>query len=125
MSLTRSTLSHLLVIWILLALGCSSPAAAQQPLAITLISLTSPVSHGNAANISVRTAPGAACTIIVTYKSGPSRARGLVPKAAGGDGIVSWTWIVGTRTTPGKWPITVACSGGGKQGTLETSFVVL
>lgn len=125
MRLTRSTLSHLLVIWIVLALGCSSPAAVQQPVPITLVSLASPVSHGNAANISVRTAPGAACTITVNYKSGPSRARGLVPKTAGGDGLVSWTWIVGTRTTPGEWPITVTCSAGGRQGTLETAFVVL
>jgi hypothetical protein len=117
---------HLLVICMILALGCSSPAAVvQQPLPITVISLTSPVSHGNAANLSVRTAPGAECTITVTYKSGPSRARGLVPNTAGDDGIVSWTWIVGTRTTPGKWPITVACSAGGRQGTLETAFIVL
>jgi micrococcal nuclease len=105
MTRAKGPLSFLLVIGIVLALNAISPTAARQPLSVTLVSLTSPVSHGNAATISVQTAPGAACAIIVMYKSGPSRARGLVPKTAARGGIVSWTWIVGTRTTPGKWPL--------------------
>jgi hypothetical protein len=52
------------------------------------------------------------------YKSGASSAAGLYPKR----GVrISWTWKVGTRTTPGRWPITVSC---GSAGTLRTSFVV-
>jgi len=35
--------------------------------------------------------------------------------------LVSWTWKVGARTTPGRWPIVVSC---GRAGTLRTSFVV-
>jgi hypothetical protein len=34
---------------------------------------------------------------------------------------LSWTWKVGTRTTPGRWPIVVGC---GAAATLRTSFVV-
>ena len=117
-------LSLLLVIYSTLALGCLSPPAGQQQLSVTLVSLTSPVRPGNAASIIVKTAPSAACTITVTYKSGPSEARGLIPKTANEDGIVGWAWIVGTRTTPGEWPITVTCSGGGKQRIFETSFMV-
>ncbi len=95
-----------------------------QALQIKLVSLTSPVSPGQDATISVLTAPGAACSITVVYKSGPSKAAGLGPKTTDAKGMASWTWRVGTRTTPGRWPITVACSAGSQQGTLETSFVV-
>lgn len=97
---------------------------SQEQLSVALASLTSPVSPGNAASITVKTAPSAACTIAVSYKSGPSRAMGLEPKTATQDGVVSWAWIVGTRTTPGRWPITVTCSAGGRQTTLEASFAV-
>ncbi len=121
---TKGTLSLLLVIWTVFALGALSPTSAQQQLSVERVYLISPVSPGNAASITVKTAPTVACTITVTYKSGPSRARGLVPKTADEDGIVGWAWIVGTQTTPGEWPITVTCSEGGKQETLEISFVV-
>ncbi len=49
----------------------------------------------------------------VIYKSGPSTAAGLGPKTAGGDGVVSWTWKVGTRTTTGTWPININCNRAG------------
>ncbi len=128
---SRGMLSPLRVVWIVVALGtlsCTNAperlSVAPEQLSVAVASLTSPVSPGNAASITVKTAPSAACTITVTYKSGPSRAQGLNPKTANKDGIVSWAWIVGTRTTPGAWPITVTCSAGGRQATLETSFLV-
>ena len=61
------------------------------------------------------------CAITVYYKSGPSHAQGLYPKRPTSTGRVSWTWMVGTRTTPGRWAISVSC---GRAGTLNTSFVV-
>ncbi len=100
-----------------------SPVRAQ-PLQVRLVSVTSPVGPGNDATITVQTVPSALCLITVRYKSGPSKAQGLVPKTADSRGIVAWTWRVGTRTTPGRWPIIVTCSAGGRQGTLETSFEV-
>ncbi|HEY8869172.1 MAG TPA: hypothetical protein VIM30_07245 [Candidatus Limnocylindrales bacterium] len=33
--------------------------------------------------------------------------------SAGSTGALSWTWKVGSRTTAGSWPVTVACSKGG------------
>ncbi len=100
-----------------------SPVRAQ-PLPVRIVSVTSPVSPGADATLTVQTAPGALCLITVRYKSGPSKARGLDPKTADSRGIVAWTWRVGTRTTPGRWPIIVTCSAGSRQGTLETSFEV-
>jgi hypothetical protein len=74
--------------------------------------------------IPFQTALNASCWITVIYKSGPGRARGLFPQSADGRGRVTWTWRVGTRTTPGRWSLIVTCSAGGRQGTLETAFVV-
>lgn len=72
-----------------------------------LVSLTSPIAHGANATIKVRTSPGTSCSITVYYKSGASEAQGLGPMIAGSDGLCSWTWKVGTRTTPGTWSIVV------------------
>ncbi len=79
------------------------PAPTQASDFQELVGLTSPVNAGADATMTVRTTPGAACSIAVYYKSGRSEAQGLEPKTAGGDGICSWTWKVGSRTTPGTW----------------------
>jgi micrococcal nuclease len=88
------------------------------------VSLTSSVARGGTASITVKTAAGAACTIEVDYKSGPSTSSSLTPKTAPSTGLVSWSWKVGTTTTPGTWPIHVTCSSGDATGTLETRFTV-
>lgn len=110
-----------------LLLGGPLGEAYQTPppaLDVGLVSLTSPVKAGDDASITVRTAPAARCHITVHYKSGLSKAKGLGPKLADMQGQVNWTWRVGSRTTPGRWPIVVACSQAGREGTLQTRFVV-
>ncbi|MFL5937446.1 MAG: hypothetical protein ACJ76U_11455 [Gaiellaceae bacterium] len=87
---------------------------------LKLISLTSPVRAGADATLVVGVPSGTSCSIVVTYKSGPSAARGLYSQRASG-GRISWTWMVGTRTTSGRWPIEISC---GAAGSLHTSFVV-
>ena len=96
-----------------------SPGAAP-PGRVKLVSLTSPVSAGSDATLVVAVPDGTSCSIVVTYKSGPSSAAGLYPQRASG-GRINWTWVVGTRTTPGRWPIDVSC---GAAGSLHTSFLV-
>ncbi len=81
-----------------------------------------PVTPGAA--LEIQTTPGASCAIVVRYKSGPSKAKGLVPKLADGKGRIAWTWRVGSNTTPGKWPIEVNCQKGEARGVLKTSFEV-
>lgn len=85
---------------------------------VSRVRITSPVSAGSYATLTVRVSRVATCSITVLYKSGPSSAAGLYPKRGT---RISWTWKVGTRTTPGRWPIVVSC---GSAGTLRTSFVV-
>jgi hypothetical protein len=85
---------------------------------VRLLGVSSPIAHGAYATLTVGTSTAATCSIVVYYKSGASEAQGLEPKRGT---RLSWTWKVGTRTTPGRWPVVVSC---GAAGTLRTSFVV-
>jgi hypothetical protein len=92
------------------------PASASAT--VRRISVTSPIHHGAYATLTVSVSRPATCSVKVYYKSGPSEAQGLYPK----HGVrISWTWKVGNRTTPGRWPIVVSC---GSTGRLRTSFLV-
>jgi hypothetical protein len=108
----------------LLALAVAAVVLAVPTVAsakVRLISVTSPVSVGSYATLRASVSSlRVACSISVYYKSGPSEAAGLYSKRPA-RGRVSWTWKVGTRTTPGRWPILVSC---GKARSLRTSFVV-
>jgi len=88
---------------------------------INVVSLTSPISKGSQASITINTAPNVLCTITVYYKSGPSEAQGLEPKNSDGNGNCAWSWKVGSRTTPGNWKIVLTAEGSGQ---IETYFTV-
>src|SRR6266571_5197743 len=105
-------------------LGLQLGPARAADLLITLVSVTSPAAPFTDATLTVSTAPWVNCSIVVYYKSGPSRAKGLVPKVASSSGRASWTWRVGSNTTPGRWPIVVTCEIGMDHGELRTSFAV-
>src|SRR5713226_6337541 len=103
---TVLSVAQLLALGLTLCLvGLQVGHARAADLLITLISVTSPAAPFTDATLTVSTTPGANCSIVVHYKSGPSRAKGLVPKVASSSGRVSWTWRVGSNTTPGRWPI--------------------
>jgi competence protein ComEC len=91
---------------------------------IRVVSLTSPISAGGTASLTINTVPGAACTITVYYKSGPSQAQGLGPQTAGSSGNVAWSWKVGSRTTPGTWRIVVTANINGQTISIEIPFEV-
>jgi hypothetical protein len=109
-----------LVVAVVAALALALPISASA--SVRLVSVTSPMRAGSTATVVAKVSIRATCSITVLYKSGPSVAQGLYPKRVSTAGRVSWSWRVGTRTTPGRWPITVSC---GHAGTLRTSFVVL
>jgi hypothetical protein len=106
----------------ILAFRCLTASGTPAPPASAngKVKLTSPVGAGSDATLTVTVPIGTSCAIVVTYKSGPSSAAGLYARRASG-GRIAWTWTVGTRTTPGRWPIDVSCGGA---GSLHTSFVV-
>jgi hypothetical protein len=108
----------------ILGFRCLTSSAAPPPSGssarVRLVSVTSPIPAGANATLTAAVSTPATCSITVRYKSGPSEAAGLSPKRSS-VGRVSWTWMVGSRTTPGRWPIDVSC---GANGSLHTSFVV-
>ena len=87
---------------------------------ITLVYLTSPVSAGSTATIKIHGKPGIEYNITVYYKSGASRAAGLEPKISDSSGNVSWSWIVGSKTSTGTFKIVIT----GDNETFETPFTV-
>jgi hypothetical protein len=109
---------------LILVLFFAGSAAWAGALPLSVVSLSSPVQPFTDATLGARTAPGATCDITVIYQSGPSVAKGLVPKQADSRGDIAWRWRVGSNTTPGTWPIIVACSKGQDRSELKTSFEV-
>ena len=100
------------------------PTPPNGEFSIEIVSVTSPVSPGAYATLKASAPPGAQCSIAVYYKSGRSTAQGLYAKQADMNGDVSWTWKVGTRTTPGSWRIVVTATYDGETISQETYFTV-
>jgi hypothetical protein len=100
------------------------PTAAPS-LTLAFTSLTSPAPRNSDATATVKTKPGAACKIVVMYKSGPSKAQGLGPTTADASGVASWTWRIGPSTTLGTWPVTVTCSSGGQTKSVTKGIQVV
>ncbi len=120
-----------LVIGILLLIGGSialiltidnAQVEEKQDLSLEIVSITTPIGQGHTATLQARTVPGAYCSIVVHYKSGHSTAAGLYPKEAASRGNVSWSWKVGTRTTPGSWRIVVTASLNSRIASQTTYF---
>lgn len=99
-------------------------AAPSGDISINVVSLASPISAGSTATLTIQTVPDAACFITVYYKSGASQSAGLGPQTADASGQATWSWKVGSRTTPGVWKIVVQSGLGGKTATLEIPFEV-
>ncbi|MDQ2913096.1 MAG: hypothetical protein M3T56_07550 [Chloroflexota bacterium] len=89
--------------------AAATAAPTVKPVGVAFTSVRSPVSRNGTGLAAVSTAPNISCSIVVTYKSGPSSAQGLVPKTSDAAGAVSWTWNIGAATTLGTWPIDVTC----------------
>lgn len=98
------------------------PQSTMSTLRIT--SVTSQVHAGTNATVVAQTIPGADCKIAVTYRSGRSRAKGLVRKTADGSGQISWTWRVGTKATHGDWPMDITWDPDGESQSLRSYITV-
>ncbi len=112
-------LVSLVIVFTIILPGCTDPLLLEK---VSLI--PNPVGAGNDVTLKIVTEPYADCTITVIYKSGESKAMGLEDKKADSSGYVSWTWLVGGRTTHGTWDIVVTASIGAKEAELEIDFTV-
>jgi hypothetical protein len=80
---------------------------------VAFISLEpNPVKPGRRATLVIRTKPGTVVDLSIVYKSGLSQAKHLGSATADGSGLVSWTWHVSGRTTPGLWSFQVSNADG-------------
>jgi hypothetical protein len=86
----------------------------EEAFAVALVSLEpSPVRPGRKATLVVRTKPGTVVHLSIVYKTGLSQAKHLGSATADATGLVSWTWNVSGRTTPGQWNWKVSTAAGG------------
>lgn len=76
---------------------------------LAVLSAPGSVARGETASVTIQASPGITCSITVRYKSGPSKAKGLEPRQVGSDGRLTWSWTVGSSTTPGDWPVSIRC----------------
>jgi competence protein ComEC len=95
-----------------------------EQLFLDILSITTPVAPGGIAELTARTAPGANSRIVVYTRSGTSQAQGLEPQIAGNDGLVTWSWRVGSSTFEGEYRIEVTASLGGETMNTETTYKV-
>lgn len=86
---------------------------------LTLVDVTKNVVRaGETATLTIKGKPNTQYSIDVFYSTKASEAQGLESKTSDNNGNVTWSWKVGTNTTPGTHQIKIV--GGGE--TIETSF---
>jgi len=90
-------------------------AGAPAPLAVKIVSVTTPVARGTEGRLVVRTAPYAQCGASVQSQSDPGRTIAALPsQTADPAGLVTFSVRVPGIAKPGPYPVTVSCRGGGK-----------
>ncbi len=97
-----------------------APTAPPSDMQIVVVSLTSPITRGKKAALTIRGIPNTEYDISVIYASGESSAAGLEPKISDRNGEVSWSWRVGNSVKPGDYLIRIT-SG---ENVYETTFTV-
>jgi beta-lactamase superfamily II metal-dependent hydrolase len=105
--------------------GAATPSTPPGVELFLSVSPMTPTGQGGTARAAARTIPGANCSITVYYASGPSSAAGLLPKTADSVGSVSWSWKVGTRTSPGQARIVISSAIAGQLKMQTVYFQVL
>lgn len=88
---------------------------------LQLVSLTDPVSRNTEATIQMKGKPDTEYTLSVTYKSGPSKSKGLGAKTSDESGIVEWSWKIGAKTSLDFQPV-ITVTGDGN--TFSTKITV-
>ena len=87
---------------------------------LKVVAKSNNVSANSTASINIKGKPNTIYSITVYYSSGASKAKGLEDKKSDGNGKVSWSWKVGSRTKQGTYRIVI--SGGNEK--IETNFTV-
>ena len=86
---------------------------------ISLVSLTSSVSRGSDATVSIKGLPNTTYDIDVIYSSGESKATGLEDKTSDSNGNVSWTFKVSSNVKPGTYEVKITDGSSNASYSLE------
>lgn len=100
--------------------------AKNAQIGVSVQMFSSPITVGSTGSMSVKTLPGAACSILFTYNEPQiiSKDKGLIPKKADDYGLVDWTWAVTGEVDIGTWPVEVTCSYNDKHAYYRGDLVV-
>lgn len=99
-----------------------TPGAAE---GVALDVLSSPISRGQTAAMSVQTQPTSTCTIVVTYLGNVvAHDPGLVTKTADNFGSASWNWTISPTAPIGKGMAKVTCAFYKKSAMVEGDLQV-
>jgi hypothetical protein len=105
--------------------GLSGMAAGtERDLAIDIVTLKSPVSAGEEAELVIRTEIGAMCLGNAWPESPPPQRLQLSGKTVHGKGQAAWTWKIPKAGPPGAWTIDLQCATSEKKARLHLSFEV-
>jgi len=99
--------------------------SANAPEGVAIQELTSPVSIGSEASLSVETDPGSKCTVTATYAGKVNTNPGLAPQIATDFGNVSWNWTIDSSVPVGSWPVQVWCVYNGRSGMVIGTLQVV
>lgn len=89
------------------AVTVTTKAETKEETKITIIKSPGKVQNGKKATLKIQGAPNTEYKLFVYYPSKSGEAKGIGAVTSDSDGYASWTWTVGTRTTPGNHKITV------------------
>jgi len=92
---------------------------------VSIQSLTSPITPGSNASVTVKTNSDATCSITAEYDEKASTDSGLSPKIADEFGIVMWVWTVEASVPVGEWPVTITCMRNEQSGVVVGNLSVV
>ena len=84
---------------------------ATETVGIKVITSPGKVQNGKKATLKIQGEPNTKYQLFVHYPSKKGEAKGIGAVTSDKDGYASWTWTVGTRTTPGTHKITIVADG--------------
>jgi|SRR5579864_7314471 len=107
-----------------LAIACAA-AAAPVPMAVRVVSVTTPIARGTEGHLVVRTAPYAQCGASVQAQTDPGRTIASLPaRAADPSGVVTFSVRVPGIARPGPYPVTVSCQRGAQAAVTHLRVTV-
>lgn len=99
--------------------------SASARVGVSAQSFPSEAKIGENVTMSIKTLPGAACSIVFIINDDNERSSdlGLVPRVADEYGLVEWTWQV-SQAEPGTRPVEIVCANGAKSGNYTAELEV-